>query len=342
MKRVAGLVGASLAFLAIAGAGASPLPVRMAFVKGGSTAPPTVWVASGDGTHQRKLAAGDTPRISPDASMVAVANTLRNTGPALTIYASTGAVLHRFFNFAVQNGTPTAWSPDSRYLAVTLYATDPNRKRNYGLAVIDTTTMRARVISHGTIQGASFAPDGSDRIVFAQTGSIDLASPVDVHRCAADGTGCVKLTHDGRSLNPVWGSRGIAYDRERMRHNDNPVYQVWLMNGSTRTQLTNMHIPTLLSGLVPVQFSADGNHLLADYAGQDTSEAWALVVSTRRVHQLGIDGVEPAGISADGGTVLVDSGAFLLTPNQGVIETVAFTGGHKRRLARGAEPTWSS
>jgi len=117
------------------------------------------------------------------------------------------------------------------------------------------------------------------------------------------------LTEDGRSLNPVWGSRYIAYDRERMRHLS-PEYQIWLASssGARLRRVTHIAVDSLAQGLVPIAFSSDGSGLLAQFEGQDTSEAWAVNVASGRARRLAVRGepVTGAGISSDGRTVLVD------------------------------------
>lgn len=60
-----------------------------------------------------------------------------------------------------------------------------------------------------------------------------------------NGSGSHLITRDGRSLNPVWGRVGIAFDHERLRKDAEPASQVWLMasDGSRRRQLTALPFP---------------------------------------------------------------------------------------------------
>ena len=75
--------------------------------------------------------------------------------------------------------TPLAWSPDSRYLAVARQldgdpSTSPPAR---GSDVIDTQTGDGHARSpKASIYGASFAPDGSDRLVFALSHSLSAVS----------------------------------------------------------------------------------------------------------------------------------------------------------------------
>ena len=189
--------------------------------------------------------------------------------------------------------------------------------------MLDTKTSSYRILAYGTIYGASFARDGSDRLVYARAANQTLSARVNVHVVSAGGSGDTPLTHDGRSLNPVWGRLGIAFDRERLRRRADPAYEVWLMaaQGSHRARLTSVGVPPLQDGLVPIAFSADGTRLLAEYEGADTSRAWAVDVITRRAHELRRAGHSVAGaaISKNGAALLVDRGGFLNPPSSGIV-----------------------
>jgi hypothetical protein len=93
-----------------------------------------------------------------------------------------------------------------------------------------------------------------------------------------------------------------------------------------------------------MQFSADGERLLTEYVGQDTSEAWTIQLATAKVRKLGISGasVTAGGLSRDGTTVLVDDNGFLNSASAGVVETLPFTGGKATVLVRHAVfPSWN-
>ena len=101
-----------------------------------------------------------------------------------------------------------------------------NVGKKSSLVVIDLETGAMTTLAHGIVQGASFAPEGSDRLAYALASSELLTAPVNIYITTPDGSGASLLTHDGRSLNPVWGAEGIAYDRERLRPQAAPVYQI--------------------------------------------------------------------------------------------------------------------
>ena len=91
--------------------------------------------------------------------------------------------------------------------------------------IVDTQQKTVKMIARGQIYGARFAPNGNDQVVYGRAAQQTLTSRVNVYRANADGTSTVALTHDGRSLFPLWGPGAIAYDRERLRREDAPVYE---------------------------------------------------------------------------------------------------------------------
>lgn len=348
MRRSRKAAVAALAALAIGisvSGGSGSAPRRLAYVTGGAAGLPEVWLARADGSHARVLGPGAHPLLSPDGSIVA-ASSPAPRGPALTLFSASGGSARRFFSAAATTARAEAFSPDSHFLAIVLASTNPGSDATSGLAVIDTRSGAARIVARGSIYGASFAPGESDRIAYASARGVSLSARVDVRVAGADGRGERLLTHDGASLNPVWGSTGIAFDEQLLRSRAAPAYQVWTMraDGTGRRRLTDVRVPPLLDGLVPLGFSGDGTRLLAEYEGQDTSQAWAIEVSSGRARELRIGGHAVAGgaISRDGRTVLVDHGGFLNLPGEGVVESIAFTGGAPRVLvAHGAQPSWS-
>jgi len=310
----------------------------VAYVTGGAGSAPSVWLADADGSNARLIGSGSQPLLAPNGSLVAA-----STAPGLALYPAAGGAPHRYFDSADATAVATAFSPDSRYLAVILSSTDPASARPSGLAVIDTTTFAYRFIARGQIYGATFAPDGSDRIAYASAPTAALTAPVDLHVIDADGSGAAQITHDGRSLNPVWGRAGIAFDRERLRANAEPAYELWFIptDGGASRPLTALPIPALREGLVPIDFSDDGKLLLAEYEGQDTSRAWLVPLSGGHATPLAA-GLTGAALSRDGAYALVDRGGFLNPPDAGSVEAVPVAGGPPRVLAaQGSEPSWN-
>ena len=60
---------------------------------------------------------------------------------------------------------------------------------------------------------------------------------------------------------------------------------------------------------MPISFSGDGLRLLAEYEGQDTSQAWLLSLPGGHATPLGAD-LTGAALSRDGTGALVDRGGF--------------------------------
>ncbi len=330
-----------------ASTGSGSFRARIAYVARGPQSAAEVWVAGADGGAAHRLGAGTQPLLAPDEGLVAATTaTSASGGSALTLFATSGSLRHRFFDAARATAVARAWSTDSRYLAVVLSSTDPGSDSASKLVVIDTRLYTSRVIAQGPIEGAGFAPDGSDRIVYASAASTALVAPVNIHIASADGSARAQITHDGRSLNPVWGVGGIAFDRERLRTSAAPAYQVFFMraDGSARRSLTNLPTAPPIDALVPIAFSADGQRLLAENQSQDNSQAWTITVATAHAVELRVAGhsVSGAAISRRGDAVLVDRGGFLNAPGQGIVESLSFTGDQARVLvAHGSQPSWN-
>ncbi len=350
------LAGAALAILAVAPAlaahahaaayghaaaharVASPL---IAFVQNRPTSSTSsVWLIGANGGHARKLGNGDQPLISRSGAIVAAGESTK-----LALFATSGGPARTFVAPGGALPEPLAWSPDSRYLAVGLQSDATNGITGGGLGVVDTATDTFRVIAKGVIYGASFAVDGSDEIVYASASSQLYTAPVNLHTIAPDGADAAQITSDGRSLAPVWGAKGIVFDHETFdKSAGQEAYQLWLRSGTTVTHLTNMRIPSLLDGLVPIGVSADGNRLIAAYTGTDTDNAWTVQLHPLRVSQVRVNGqpVQAGAISSSGDTLLLDSGGFENYADAGTVETVPFAGGHPLlKLSRGAFPTWN-
>ncbi len=329
----------------------NPEPPRLAYATETASSTSKVWIAAANGSDAKLLGLGQQPLLSPNGQSVAVA--LFGTGagpeehgPSIGIYPTSGAAIANYLSLETATATTLAWSPDSRYLAVALQS---NAVRNIaagsGLDVIDTQTGTLTTIAHGEIYGASFARDGSDRMVFALSHSESFVNGVNLYMSEASGAGLHPITSDGHSLFPVWGSKYIAYDRERSRHLS-PEYQIWLATpaGVRVRKLTHIAVGSLVQGLVPLAFSASGSRLLAEFEGEDTSNAYAVnaVTGRARAVMVGRQTVQGAGISSDGSTLLVDAGSFEQAPSNGQIVTVPFGGGPaKVVVTHGSQGSWN-
>ncbi len=365
-RAIGGLLGALavlLAGAAVAGAAtvsnpgnataAETAPTRIAYVTGSASSPTTqVWLASAIGGEAKRLGPGSQPLLAPNGQSVAVsllgATADSEHGPALGIYSALGTPVANYLDLETASAEPLAWSPDSRYVAVARRSTViPFLAAGSGLVVIDTQTGEVTSIAEGVVSGASFAPDGSDRLVFALSHSLSPSAPSRLFLTAPHGGGSTRLGSDAHALNPIWGARGIAYDHVRSRGRDEaPAYQIWLQpaDGGRARRLTSLKVPPLLSGLVPLSFSAAGTRLLAEYEGEDTSEAWALTVSNGRARRVTVRGhsVLGAGISRDGGSLLVDENGLFGPASSSRVALVPFGGGRSKVLvAHGAQASWN-
>jgi hypothetical protein len=327
-----------------------PVP-QLAYVTETATSTSQVWLASASGGERKLLGPGDQPLLAPNGQSVAVSlfgasPGVVEHGPSIAIYSASGAPVADYLDLETATATPLAWSPDSRYLAVYRQSTGTvDIAQGSGLDVIDTQTGTVTSIAAGAIYGASFARDGSDRLVFGLSHSESFSGGVNLYISEADGAGLHRITYDGRSLNPVWGASYIAYDRERMRH-EAPEYQIWLTSpsGERVRRVTHVAVGPLVQGLVPLAFSADASRLLAEFEGQDTSGAYAVNVASGHARSVTVHGrsVLGAGISSDGSTLLVDENAFEEPPSNGRVATIPFAGGRPQVLvAHGSQASWN-
>jgi hypothetical protein len=329
----------------------NPEPPRLVYLTETGAGTPKVWIAAANGSAPKLLGLGQQPLLAPDGESVAVAlfgtaSGPQESGPAIGIYPSSGAPIADYLSLEAATATPLAWSPDSRYLAVFAQSNATvGIASNSSLDVIDTQTGTVTTIAHGEIYGASFARDGSDRLVFAMGRSLSQSAKTNLYVAEADGAGVHPITSDGRSFFPVWGPEYIAYDRERQRHLS-PEYQIWLgtLTNLRVRKLTHVRVDSLVQGLIPLEFSATGSRMLAEFEGEDTSEAFAVNVANGRARavRLGRQEVQGAGISSDGSTLLLDTGSFEEAPSHGRIVTVPWGGGTPTVLvAHGAQASWN-
>jgi hypothetical protein len=328
-----------------------PRQPRLAYVTGSSTS--KVWLASAGGAESKLLGPGQQPLLAPDGQLVAaslfgVSPGVEEHGPALGVYAASGAPVVDYLNLETNTAAALAWSQDSRYLAVQLQSTQiVDGRVASSLDVIDTQTQTVAQVAKGTIYGASFAHDGSDELVFGLSHSESFAGGVNLYTSEPDGAGLRRLTSDGRSLNPVWGPKYIAYDRERTRKLS-PEYQIWLASpsgGAPVRRVTHIPVDALAQGLVPLALSANGNRLLAEFEGEDQSDAYAVNVLTGRARALTVHGrsVLGAGISGSGGTLLVEEDELFGPPSGPRIATIPFAGGRSHVIvAHGSQASWNS
>jgi Tol biopolymer transport system component len=350
LRRAAGALIASAVVLAIGATGAfGASPVEITYEASGDG--DQTWVVNSNGTGRKHLGAGQQPLVSPNGQMVAATNS-GSRGHALIVYSTLGKPRQLYLNLAQTAATALAWSPDSRYIAVQV--TDPTTSSISdpgagGVSIVDTTARTVTRIAPGFVFGASFepSPNSIDRLAYALSRSPELNSATNIYAINADGTGRAQITHDGRSLNPVWGPNGIAYDEQRLRGDNAPDYNIWLMtrDGSQRTQITHVPSGPLVEGLVPLAFSANGSRMIAELEGQDTSEGYTVSVATHSTRPIKVarhTSVNADGISQNGNALLVTLDAYENPLAEGKVAIIPFSGGHPTVLATHAGfGTWN-
>jgi Tol biopolymer transport system component len=324
----------------------------LAFVR--SPLKPTVWVAADNGSAQRKIGPGSNPRVSPNGQIIAFLHQGkgRSAQPELMLAPANGSAPVSRLATGWREVFVFAWSPDSGSIAAVL-GPELGPKR---LVLIDVVTGVQRTIARGFFSGVSFAPEGG-QLVYSRAASEHFPPRSDVYRFDIPVPGAInvaaprpqRLTSDHRSLSPLWGPGGkIVFAKllgEKQRR-FGPKSELFLMNpaGKGVRRLTHTKVDPLLFGLTPTQWSANGNRLLAEFNGQDTS--YAVTVNPRTGAQRPVTKAREQGfagmaLSADGKSILGMTGGFEPGPGRKVL-SIPYGGGHPTVLAKNAsEPDWS-
>jgi Tol biopolymer transport system component len=307
---------------------------ELVYVKKPVSSSPQVWVAHDDGAAARRLGTGLQPVISPDGHWVA----WRAPGSRerVLLAKSTGGTPRRIVR-STQIGD-LRFSPDSKKLGIAL------RSR---LLVYDLAAGEQFAAAHGFVRGFSFSPD-SRALVYGTSGRDEaLDAPSDLYALELGSDGKTRVTRDRKSLNPLWGPDGeIYHDRQIRRSGDAPSYNLFAIHpdGGALRRITSLKIPRLLSGLVPLDISADAKRLLALFTGQDTAFGFAVnpaTGNTRALSKKAETGFVGTDLSADGRTVLGMTGGPDPASRHDVV-TVPWAGGRPTVLVRGATtPHWT-
>jgi Tol biopolymer transport system component len=315
-------------------AAAPAAQAALVYVKRARTANPQVWVARDDGSHQRRVGRGTLPAISPDGRWIAWQD---DRAGAVMLRKTAGRNTRRVARSRVIG--ELKFSPDSTRLGIVL-----RRK----LVVYDLASRDSATLAKGFVDGFSFAPD-SKSLVYGTTGSSEaFDAGTDLYTVGLDSdAGKSRVTRDRKSLNPLWGPGGdIFFDRQTIRDGDAPTYNLYAIHpdGGALRRVTALKIPPLLSGLVPLELSADGTRLLAEFVGQDTSVGFAVNPVTGRTRALSKNmetGFVASNLTADGRTVLGMTGGADPANDHDVV-TLPYAGGKPTVLVRNAAyPDWS-
>lgn len=334
---------AALAFglaLALMLAGACAASANLVYVKDvtGVKRPSSVWIARDDGTGALKLGEGSLPRISADGTLVAYVHARAGGRQELMLAPGSGGDPRRLTTSTRIESL--RFSPDGLLLAAEI-----GGRR---LIVFETATGRSGTVARGFIKGLSFSPD-STRIVFGRGVDATATGPSDVYSVSTVGADLERLTDDGRSLLPVWGPDRIAMVKQKGRTSGAtgvPAYDIWVMTPAGRRvrRVTRTKVPEMVSGLLPVEWSADGRRLLAQYVGQDVQVGFTVNPFTGRTRALSRSPVRSKvafGLSGDGSAILAMTGGPDPAQSHNLV-SAPYEGGASTLLVRNAAyPDWS-
>jgi WD40-like Beta Propeller Repeat len=314
---------------------AAPAHATLTYVKNpGNGAPSRVYVADNNGKHPHRIGKGRAPVVSPDGRWVA--------------WVAPGSPERVLMRLADRSRKPRkvaqsavigdlSFSPDAKSLGIVLAT------RLWIYDIHDRTSVKA---ASGNIRGFSFAPD-SKSVAFGTSGRNDaFGAPADLYSFDIANKSRRRITRDRKSLNPLWGTNGIIHDRQKTRENDGPSFNLFEIqpDGGSLRRITSLRAVPLLSGLVPLELSANGKRLLAQLEGQDTRAGFAVNPSSGKVRLLGKgleNGFVAADLTADGRTVLGNTGGQVPDNKHNVV-TMPYRGGKPKVLVRHAtDPDWS-
>jgi hypothetical protein len=314
-------------------------PSLLTYITGlGTNQTAKVVVTSVGGGTRRTIGPASSALLRPDGTQIAAIRKSSASKWALLLYSSSAVAAPAMLYSSQKFMQLLAWSADSRYLLFSVGATATG-----GLWVFDTAMRTKREIAAGALYGASFSPGGADHVVYARA----TGANVDLYTTSPTGAGTRQLTSSGNSEYPVWGPAGIAYAHGTTGNgSSSPQFQLWLIKpGGANTQLTDMKLQKGLWGLTPVAFSSSGAHLLANFVGQNTTEAYVLDLSASKPQPRDLTGAGNGtigdAISRSGDLILVTSGR---TESQAAdsVETVPWSGGKPTVVAaHGAYASWN-
>jgi Tol biopolymer transport system component len=311
---------------------------------------PAIFVANDDGSGAKRIDEGETPHVSPDGTAIAYLHQGAGNKQELKLAPAAGGPI-RTLMVGWREPFYLAWSPDSKTIAA-LRGSELGKRK---LVAIDVATGTQSVIATGFFSGFSFSPNGFE-LAYAKADSEKFPPRSDVFRTEVPIPGVIhiqapqtyRLTKDHRSSYPLWGPSKIVFvktlDAKKRRYG--PKNELYLINpqGKQVKRLTHTTVPQLLQGLFPTGWSANGNRLLAEFEGQDTSYAVKVNPKTgaqKPVSKSGEQGFVGTALSADGKLVLGYTGGFEPGPNHDVV-AIPYGGGKAKVLAKSAfEPDWS-
>jgi Tol biopolymer transport system component len=335
------LLGALVAAIALL---ALPVAAQATLVYVKNPMHPAVFAANDNGGGAFKVGPGSNPRVSPDGAVIAYQREGSGGKRQLLLAAAAGggskAVLAN-----LQDSFYVTFSPDSKLVAAV-------RGPEIGKGRLDlfdvTSGTLLRTVASGYFSGISFSPDGTE-LAYSLSQSEDFPAKTDIFTAPVAPGRPAQITRGGNSLDPLWGPAGkIVFAKQLGGKNRRygPKNELFLMNpdGTQQKRLTKTKVDPLLQGLYPIEWSASGNQLLAEFEGQDTSYAVTVNPGTGAQKPLGKTGEQGfvgTALSKDGTMVLGFTGGFEPGPRH-LVEAVPYGDGRVKRLVNNAyEPDWS-
>lgn len=319
---------------------AAPAEAKLVYVKQAGSASPVVYVAKDNGKDPRRLGIGRAPTISPDGQWVAFVTVPAGGSEMDTVVLQRLEAGSQRLVMRSDSISSLRFSPDSKKLGAIAAG---KRVRIY-----DVANDQLHVAVSGFIRGYAFSPD-SEQIVYGKAVKEDFQSGSDLYTVAALGGDETRLTEGKRALNPVWTTaKEIVFDRFKRRMGDAPAYNLWALDPAapeSLRRLTQLTIPRLVSGLVPLEGSADGKRLLAAFTGQDVEVGFTVATGTGKTRALSQDfesGTVGFDLSADGKTILAHTGGPDPSAAHDVV-TVPYNRGGKTKVIveDAAYPDWT-
>lgn len=321
----------------------------LSYVKNPSNA--TVYVANDDGSGARRVESGHNPHVAPNGLSVAYLHEGPTNAQELKLAPAPGGAGATLLT-NVREAFYVTWSPDSKTIAA-LRGPELGKRK---LVLIDVATGFQSVVATGFFSGFSFSPNGTE-IAYALAQKEKFPPRSDVFRFPVPIPGVVnvrapepvRLTRDHNSSQPLWGPQKIVFvkavDGKKRQYGGKNELFLMSPQGNGVKRLTHTRVDPLLQGLFPTEWSADGSRLLTEFQGQDVS--YAVVVNPRTGAQRPVAGTGESGfvgtdLSADGKLILGFNGGFDPGLKNHEVQTVPYSGGKPKTLAREAiEPSWN-
>jgi Tol biopolymer transport system component len=334
MRTIAMLVGMLAAAL-----WAAPAEAKLVYVKRAASASPAVYVAKDNGKDPRRLGIGRSPTISPNGQWVAFVSMPTGAAQMETVVLQKLQAGSQRLVMRSKGVDSLRFSPDSTKLAAIAAG-----KR---IRVYDVVADSLHVAAEGNVRGYSFSPD-SKQIVFGRAVNDDLQSESDLYVVPVLGGEANRITSVKNALNPVWGPKEIVFDRFAARRDDAPAYNLWALDAAAPDklrQLTKLKIPPLVSGLVPLEVSADGKRMLAVFTGQDVQVGFTVAMASGKTRALSMDfesGTVGFDLSHDGRMILAHTGGPDPGAHHDVVKVPYARGGKPKVIVEDAAyPDWT-